>query len=60
MKRIGYLAVLLVSVLLTGLNSCVVNRDSIRQASHYRNNRNYDWNFKQAGYASVHSRPAIN
>jgi len=62
MKRIRYFAVLFVLSLsvLTGISSCVVNKDNARQASHYRNSRVYDWNFKQAGYASVHARPAIN
>ena len=62
MKSIRYFAVLLVLSLsiLTGISSCAVNKDSARQASYYHNNRVYDWTFKQAGYASVHARPAIN
>jgi len=58
LKRIGYFAALL--VLISGLSSCVVNKDKASQASHYRENGIYEWNFKQAGYASVHSRPPIN
>jgi|GEM_PF-5500409 len=59
-KRIGYFAALLVLVLLAGLSSCAVNKSSTRQAFHYRNNGINDWNFKLAGYASVHTRPPIN
>ena len=60
MKRIRYFVMLLTLIFLTGISSCAVNKDIARQASYYRNSRVYDWNFKQAGYASVHARPAIN
>lgn len=60
MKRIQYFAAFSVLVLLASLSSCVVNKDSASQASHYRHNHIYGWSFKQAGYASVHTRPAIN
>jgi len=60
LKKIGHLAALLVLVMMAGLSSCAVTKNSTRRAFYYRNNGINDWNFKLGGYASGHPRPPIN
>ena len=58
MKTIRYFALLLIAT--ASFSSCAVNNDAARKSAHYYHNGTDAWNFKQAGYASVHSRPPIN